>query len=351
MDFPAYVPAAVRAHITTLLDGDDWEPRGWNKALKEAEDSLAKIEAAIEIRARRGEVEYLDSLRKQKVEAIEHRDELVGYVNSLYRLARDERMQDAYAKLTQEFTQDEQWRGFIQSAWAAGMGYSKYRERLKRAAELRDKIADTSEKLAKLLRSTADTGGSVWPSEFFSVPELLRETDSHKMQNHNLHMWRSMRKHVLGDPPICDIPDSKRPQEQIGAADIQEITIQNVKAGEKPVIDQQDETRNVLRYTWGTAPSFSELLDTVARAAREFQPSESGMIGAAIKSRQQSRAENKEYLRAFGNQLAEVRGFPLTINIMKAMADVATVVINDRDFIVSYDDVVKAIGKPVETRD
>jgi hypothetical protein len=160
-----------------------------------------------------------------------------------------------------------------------------------------------------------------------------------------------MRKHVLGDPPICDIPDSNRPQEQIGAADIQEITIQNVKAGEKPVIDQQDETRNVLRYTWGTAPDFSELLDTVARAAREFQPSESGMIGAAIKSRQQSRAENKEYLRAFGNQLAEVRGFPLTINIMKAMADVATVVINDRDFVVSYDDVVKAIGKPVETRD
>jgi integrase len=30
MDFPAYVPAAVRAHITTLIEGDSWEPMGFN---------------------------------------------------------------------------------------------------------------------------------------------------------------------------------------------------------------------------------------------------------------------------------------------------------------------------------
>lgn len=350
MEFPAYVPAAVRAHITTLLDGDDWEPMGWHKALEEAEESLAKIEAAIEIKSRRGEVEYLDSLRKQKAEAIAHRDKLAGEVDCLRRLAHDARMRDAFALLTCEFTDDKQWRNFIYAAWAARLDFAKYRDRLKRTAELRDKIADTSEKLAGLLRSTADAGFPFWPSEFYSIPELLRQTDNHEMQDHNLHMWRSMRKHVLGDPPMSDVPESQQPQGESESTTIPEIVIQFVEPGEKPEIDPKEEARNTLRYAWGTAPDLSELLDTLAKAAREFQPSESGMIGSAIQSRQQSRAENKEYLRAFGNLLTEVHGIPLTINIMKAMADVATVVINDRDFVVSYDDVVKAIGKPVETR-
>ena len=352
MEFPAYVPPAVRAHITTLLNGDDWDPTGWNKVLAEAEKKLAKIEAAIETKIRRGEVEYLDSLRKQKAEAVEHRDMLAGYVKCLHRLAHDSRMQGAYAKLTQEFTHDEQWRGFIHSAWAAEMDYSKYRERLKRTAELRDKIADTSEKLAGLLRDTADTGFSFWPPEFYSIPELLRQTDNHEMENHYLHMWRSMRKHVLGDPPISDVPEREQPQGGHESTDIPKIVMQIVGVGpsEKPEIDPEEKARNALRYVWGTAPDLSELLDTVAKAARDFQPSERGMIGAAIQTRQKSRAGNKEYLRAFGNQLTEVHGISPTINIMKAMADVATVVINDNDFVVSYDDVVKSIGKPIETR-
>ena len=129
-----------------------------------------------------------------------------------------------------------------------------------------------------------------------------------------------------------------------------EIVIQFVEPGEKPEIDPKEDARKVLHYAWGTAPDLPELLDTVVRAAREFQPRESGMTGAAIKSRQRSRAGNKEYLRAFGNLLTEVRDIPLTINIMHAMAIVADVVINDRDVVVTYDDVVKAIGKPIETQ-
>jgi hypothetical protein len=259
-------------------------------------------------------------------------------------------MQEAYPKLTNEFTHDEQWRVFVYAAWAARIDYSKYRERLKRTAELRDKIADTSEKLAGLLREAADTDFSFWPSGFYSIPELLRQTDNHEMQNHNLHMWRSMRKHVLGDPPTSDVPESEQPQEESESKSVPEIVFRVLEPDEKPEIDPEEEARNTLRYAWGTAPDLSELLDTVAKAARDFQPSERGMIGKAIQSRQRSRAENKEYLRAFGNLLTEVHGVTPTINIMKAMAVVATVVIDDRDFVVSYDDVAKAIGKPIETR-
>lgn len=350
MEFPAYVPAAVQAHITTLLDGNDWEPMGWHKALEGAEESLAKIEAAIEVKARRGEVEYLDSLRKQKAESVEHRDMLAKYVNCLHRLAHDSRMQDAYAKLTQEFTQDEQWHGFIDSAWAAEMDYSKYREGLRRAVELRDKIADTSKILVDLLRETTAIDSSLWPSEFYSIPELLRQTDSCRMHHHQLHMWRTMRKHVLGDLLQRHVSENK-PKENDGDTPTGiKIVFVPVEPGNETEIDPEEAARNVLRYAWGFAPDLSELLDTVAKTARNFQPSECGIIGAAIQSRQKSKAENKEYLRAFGYQLTEVYGIPLTLNTMKAMADVATVVINDHDFVVSYDDVVKAIGKAVETR-
>lgn len=344
MEFPAYVPAAVRAHITTLLDGDDWEPRGWVANLADAEKRLEEIEAAIETKTRLGEVEYLDSLRKQKVEAVEYRDMVAGNVDCLHRLAHDPRMQGAYAKLTQEFTQDEQWSRFIHAAWAADIDYSKYRERLKRTKELRDKIADTSEKLAGLLRETAKTGFSFWPSEFYSIPELLRQTDNHKMQNHNLSMWRSLRKYVLGDLPKRDIPENKPDENTIDTPAATQIEFVPVGPGEETEIDPAEARRMSLRYYWGTAPDLSELLDTVAKAARDFQPSESGVIGAAIKSRQRSKAGNKEYLRAFGNLLTEGFGITPTTNIMNAMAFVATVVIDDHNFVVTYDDVVKAIG-------
>ena len=99
----------------------------------------------------------------------------------------------------------------------------------------------------------------------------------------------------------------------------------------------------MLRYAWGTAPDFSELLDTVTKAGRAFKPSESGMIGAAIESRQKS--PKTEYLRAFGNLLTDVHNFALTTPIMQAMAIVANVVINLPDVDVTYDDVRKALAK------
>jgi len=99
----------------------------------------------------------------------------------------------------------------------------------------------------------------------------------------------------------------------------------------------------MLRYAWGTAPDLPALLDTVAEAALDFVPSESGAIGAAINSRQ--RNQKTEYIRAFDNILTNVHNFTLTTPIINAMAIVATVVINDPDIIVTYDDVRKTVSK------
>jgi predicted nucleic acid-binding protein len=99
----------------------------------------------------------------------------------------------------------------------------------------------------------------------------------------------------------------------------------------------------MLRYAWGTAPDLSELIDTLAQAARDFKPIESGFIGAAIESRQ--RSEKTEYLRAFGNLFTDAHHLKVSIAVMQAMAVVANVVINLPDVDVTYDDVRKALAK------
>lgn len=341
MDFPAYVPAAVRAHITTLIEGDSWEPMGWQESLASAERQLVEIDGKIESCIRWGKDDYLPGLRKDKAEAAAHRDRLAGDVDCLHRLAHDARMRDAFALLTREFTDDRQWRNFIYAAWAARVDFAKYRDRLKRAAELKGEIADAAETLAKLIRQFADTGIN-GPSELYSIPELLRQTDNHEMQDHNLHMWRSMRRHVLGDLPREDVSEVK-PAEGSGEPPTVEIVRVFLAPEKKAEIDPVEEARNMLRYAWGTAPDFSALLGTMANAARAFKPSETGMIGAAIESRQ--RSPKTEYLRAFGNLLTDVHRFALTTQTMQAMAIVANVVINLPDVDVTYDDVRKALAK------
>lgn len=343
MDFPAYVPAAVRAHIATLIEGDSWEPMGWQESLASAERQLAEIDGKIESCIRWGKDDYLPGLRKDRAEAVAHRDRVAGDVDCLRRLGGliplpKEPMRNAFALLTREFTDDRQWRNFIYAAWAARVDFAKYRDRLKRAADLKDEIADAAETLAKLIRQFSETGIN-GPGEFYSIPELLRQTDNHEMQGHNLHMWRSMRQPILGDVPRRDVPDAKPAEE--GGEPMPPIEIVIVPMGEKTEIDPEEEARNMLHYAWGTAPDFSALLGTVANAARNFEPSESGMIGAAIAKREKN--IKTEYLRAFGNLLTDVHGFALTVPIMQAIAIVANVVINLPDVDVTYGDVRQAL--------
>lgn len=342
MEFPAYIPAAVRAHITILVEGDSREPQGWAASLTDAEESLARIDRAIETYIRRGEDDYLPGLRIQRAEALAHRDRLAGDVDCLRRLAHDARMRDAFALLTREFTDDTQWRNFIYAAWAARVDFAKFRSRLKRATELKGDIADAAETLASLIGQFSKTGIN-GPGEFYSIPELLRQTDNYELQGQNLHMWRSMRQHVLGELPVREVPESRLLEKDSEPPTVEIVTVRFAPV-ERADIDPEEEARNMLGYAWGTAPDVSALLVTMAKAARAFEPSQPGMIGAAFKSRQDS--PKTQYLRAFGNSLTDVHKFALTAPIMKAMAHVANVVINLPDVDVTYDDVRHAIAKP-----
>lgn len=358
MDFLAYVPAAVRAHISTLIEGDSWEPTGWQESLASAERQLTEIDGKIENCTRWGKDDYLSDLMTKKAEAVAHRDSLASDIDCLRRLAHDPRMPEAFALLTREFTDDKQWRSFIYAAWAARVDFTKYRDRFKRVAEMKIKIADTAERLANLIRQFADTGID-GPSEFYSISELLRQTDNYEMQGYNLYMWRAMRRHILGDPTRQDVLEEKEIQLELDLDDPSDsfsriyhlpgpgndapgIVISFTETS-SDLDDPIEQERNAIRYGWGTAPHLPSLLDTVAKAAQQWKPSADGFIDAAIASRQ--RSPKTEYLRAFGNLLIDIHKFTLTTPIMRAIATTANVVINLPDVDVTYDDVRKALAK------
>ena len=240
------------------------------------------------------------AVQKQiEVETLARCGKQSAYLDCLQRLAHDDRMRLVYERLLKnEITTDPEWRNFIRAACTARMDYVKCRERLEKAANLKEQIATKAEELAELIRQF-EAKGIPGPVEFYSIRELLRQTDN---AEHDI-MWQYQRHLVLGNPP---------------------------------------ELRDDLHYAWGTAPSISTLLGTLADKARNFTPSASARIEAALNRKSDPKME---YLRAFDQQLANFHGFEPTLNFRKAMAIVANVAINLRDVDVSEKEVWGVVDK------
>jgi len=356
LDFPDYVPQAARERIALLLEGDANMP-GRQDLLDNDQRRLAELESEIERIARAirqlpdqtpsAYHRRLDELRREKAERLSHLAQIKREVEFLRRLALDDRMRDAYALLAKEFTDDQQWRSFIYAAWSAHIDFAKYRERRKNATELTKEIAETAKKLSALLRQFSALGVGM-PEEFFSIPELLRQTDNH--DGRNLYMWREMRKVVLGEEADekeetkeeKDNDDSNKPEENGKEFELSQgdNSTQSCRVIVKRKNIKQTE-KMALRYAWTTAPEFSELLDTLAEAARSFDPKDSGMVEAASGSRK--RNQKNEYLRALLYLLIDVHGFAITEPIMKAIAIVTTVAIDSPDVVATYSDVKNAL--------
>lgn len=256
MDFPVYVPAAVRVEIARSIFGDSRRPIGLTEALSMAERRLAEMEGELEAATRRGELEHLDSLRKQRAMVAAEHDELAGDLACVQRLAFDLRMREAYVLLAGEFGDDGQWENFIDAAYTARGDYSKARDRLKRADELRTDIADAADGLAKAIRQLAETGIEM-PGEFYSIPGLLRQADNYDVESDHQNLARKCTAYL------------------------------HPRTGKVVIIPEEGDA-------WKTAPHLPALLDIVASAARSFQPKILGMAGAALASRQQN--TKTEYL-------------------------------------------------------
>lgn len=209
------------------------------------------------------------------------------------RLLRDSRMKDAYALLVKEFTSDESWAAFICAASAADEDFEEYRAKMKRALDIKQEVAETAARLSVLMDELMDN--RCFHRTNFDTRELLLKTRWH---------------HLSSD----DLPN----------------------AAAKKI------------------PPMPVLLSTLSEVADDFIPTVPPDILAAISSRQSS--TKTECLRAFGCRLvaAQIR---TTAPMMRAMAIVANVIINDPEADVTYDDVRKALarlptsGKPETNKD
>ncbi len=282
MNFPAYIPEPIRRYCK-----DEWIVHGMKPADKEC----------------------------------------------LSRLIHDPRMREVYSLLIKEVKKESDWSGFIDAAWSARMDFSARREALKRARELTQEIAKVATNLATLLRHF-DATGLYPPLEFHSITELLKKT-SFESSDAN-HMWRMMQKHIFGEieitepTPMTVILPPKEDEPEIWISE-------TLNTGESI-----SDPRSSIGYAWEKAPPFSALLDTLAQTALTYEPCEpSSMIASAISS--QKTNTKTEYLRAFADLLINVHGFNMTKNMKKIINQTATVVINNPDIDVSYDDVRKAL--------
>lgn len=334
-----WVPHSVQRHIHILLDGDEREPSGWRDALAKAEDELAQVTRKLRAFPRDGDARGRHALSRKRVAAEGHVASLKANVGALVGLATDIRMKEAYVLLGKEFSEDAQWRGFVAAAWAANMDFSKVRQKIKRAREHNVRIAGAARDLADLLERTSEFGIS-WPSEFGDVATLLRTTDNHEMQDHNLGMWRVMRRHVLGER-WKDVTGDPSPPDVRPKVSIRRIIVR--KGDEAPCIDPAEQARAVIVYAWSVAPPLSALLRTLQICASDFEPDEYGMLKAAAGTRQHN--PKTEYLRAFAYILAEERQIDITPTVMKAMAITSNVVMNAPDIDATYDDVRKALSR------
>lgn len=341
MEFPEYVPEVVRSYISSVLEGE--APRhitGYRDLLARAEAQLYSINEQFDNAVSQDD-SCLSELRKKRREAQEHRNYLSADVECLQRLAGDKRMKEAYFMLTDQQFSEGQRSGLISAAWAARIDYTKYRDRVKAAKALRLQISSAATALSQLLQDFSATGIN-GPSEFHSIPDLLRASENFDRGGRNLMTWQAMRSVVLGDwPKNRDTSRGIPANPYKFAKEDLEISVRFLGPNENPIIDPDDQARNALRYAWGVAPELSGLLDTLSVTAQSFEPNEFGMIGAAISTRQKSM--KTEYVRAFATLLVDVHGVTLTALVKDLIAKVANVVLNDGEIDVTYDDVRKAL--------
>ncbi len=311
MDFQPYVPGAARKVIEHYLAHYEPMLANLDKELAEIEERIAYWQLPDQDKAYADA--QLNELYKRRLETLSSRRNIKAEIACLRRLGHDTRMKTAYRLLVEaiqdldEEDRDSQIDHFIQAAWSAWQDYRSYREVLQKAKDLKDEITRTARRLAELLYQAAETG-LMWPPELFSIRSLLETTDAPPP---NEWSWRAVRGLLLGH--------SRR-----------DLSSQD-----------QESIRNSIQYAWEKAPPLYRLLATVAKAAEQ---GEIGGIEPFIQAGTDSKKSGikSDYIRAFGTLLREY-SVRVTPKIMRAMADIATVIINQDDVVVTYDDVRKAL--------
>jgi hypothetical protein len=341
--YPKYVPEKVSLWTERVLRGGD-DPGA------EDDDGLIGVLNRLQTRSNRlqrllknpgsAPKAYLQDIRRERLALSEQINSVKEEISCLERLTihPDPDLEDAYKRLKKSLHDDEQIWNFIRAAVSANIKFSPYRDALKFALEHKQTVADLAKALATELEWFNQVGIET-PASFWSIRSLLEDANS----TNNLAEWRQTRKHLLGEPFVLDedTPPAHECDDQIDdhyeEIDEDELEVVEIEKGVSVAPEIEDEISNA----WTVAPSLSDMLNTLSKAASDFKPREQYFIGAATSSREDS--VKSAYIRAFAH-LLKANGIPLLQAPKNAMAKMATVALNDPSLVVTYHDVKYALS-------
>jgi hypothetical protein len=324
MEFCNFVPAAARSYILEMINGEPPKWDGLQRLVDKAKEQLDQLLKKNQAKVEQGNLLSAAAVREQR-RAEAHYKQLLGDLDAVQRFGTDLQMEPAYKALKKSSDKDEPLRRFLHAAWGARIDFLRYKDALDRATILSEEIAVDAENLSTKIRDLFETFHDT-PLELHSVSELLRQTDNHELDGHNRGMWRIHRGLILGDP--LSEPGGSLPTEEAKGLDPSTTTAEELY-------------RRDLRYAWGVAPNFVELLSEISKIMRKFVPQEHGYIGAGVSLRE---ANGKTaYIRGLYKLLKDAHGFKIDLPIKQAMAAVTAVMLNNPDIDVTTNDVTKAI--------
>jgi hypothetical protein len=209
-------------------------------------------------------------------------------------------MREAYGLLAAQFSEDESWHKLVWAATAASLGFRKYRKEFSNASRLCRRVAEVSADLTSLLEQLGDCHVHV-PNLYFLINKQGSTYD-------NLVS-------IYDDNLVSDMP-------WLYVEDVLEKLAEAARTTASDIDNRTQDPSNP--FAWDIA------------YFGHNSPQRS-LVMSALKTRQS--CLKTEYLRAFGCGLEFKDPDALTPAVQKAMAHIATVVINDPDVVVTYDDV------------
>lgn len=341
MEFQPFVPEVASTYLRTLLEGDHTLNPGL-LAVLEGSKKLADVAKEYESAHKEPFISINDDPTGRMLQ--DNYNQVVSKVEIIKRLGTDERMKPVYSLLTQELNEPPEWKTFLRSAWHAASDYQRDRDEQKKAADFTKRIATGARELSEALVKFNALKLDNKPQEFFDLRHLLHKATSESIQEVSRARWKKLKNKIVGEhyPLEADLHEEDYDSDIYTLAYKYATHWQDVDEEVWHLAARYGEDSAVMHLAWTAAPDLSELLFYVEKAAQNYSPEKSGMAGAAIQSRKSNR--KTEYIRAFAYSLAEDQIVHLSKNIMKAMAGVANVVLNDLEIDASYDDVRKAVN-------
>ena len=179
MEFPAYVPAAVRIHVERLLPVIE--------TLVDRGRYLELVREYFREQNEKGDYyhrtfsSFVDEHLATLIERRNKVDELISHKECLIRLCLDERMRQSYGLLSTQFNNDESWHKLVWAATTAAIDFWPHRMALANSSVLCRKIGEVSDYLGFLLDEIG--GCNINIPAFNTVSVLIKHEDEELMQD------------------------------------------------------------------------------------------------------------------------------------------------------------------------